>query len=206
VVLAGVGASALLGAVVVKQHLAPPFVITHFLLAMVCVWAALVRHHRAGRPSGTPVRIVSSRVVGLGRALVAVSVVVLATGTIVTGAGPHGGDELAPRISVDIGEVARIHSVSAIAFLLLAVVTLWIAHLDGAPAQVDQHGRTLVGVILFQGAIGYAQYFTGVPAYFVMIHIIGAVAVFVAALRFHLGLFATPSERPAEATTATAHA
>lgn len=206
VVLAGVGASALLGAAVVKQHLSPPYVIAHFLLAMACVWAALVLYRRAGRPAGRPAAIVSARVVGLGRALVAMAVLVLVTGTIVTGAGPHGGDEQAVRIAVDIGEVARVHSVSAIAFLLLAVVTLWFAHQDGAPLQVDQHGRTLVGVILLQGAIGYAQYFTGVPAYLVIFHIAGAVAVFVAALWFFLGLFATPGERPAETDAATAAA
>jgi cytochrome c oxidase assembly protein subunit 15 len=206
VVLAGVGASALLGAVVVKQHLAPPFVIAHFLLAMVCVWAALVLHRRAGRPAGKPVPIASPRVVGLGRALVAMSILVLVTGTIVTGAGPHGGDEQAVRIAVDIGEVARVHSVSAIAFLVLAVVTLWFAHRDGAPVQVDQHGRTLVGVILLQGAIGYAQYFTGVPAYLVIFHIVGAVAVFLAALWFFLGLFTTPETRVAEAAPVAASA
>jgi cytochrome c oxidase assembly protein subunit 15 len=202
VLLVGVGASALLGAVVVKQHLSPPFVIAHFLLAMVCVWAALVLYRRAGRPAGRPVPIVSARIVGLGRAMVLLSILVLVTGTIVTGAGPHGGDENASRIAVDIGEVARVHSVTAIAFLLLTLLTLWFAHRDGVPAQVDQHGRTLVGVILVQGAIGYAQYFTGVPAYLVAFHIVGAVAVFLAALWFHLGLFATPETRPPDVAAA----
>ena len=201
VLLAGVGASALLGAAVVKQHLAPPFVIAHFLLAMVCVWAAMVLYRRAGRPPGRPVPVVSGRSVLLGRALVAMSILVLATGTVVTGAGPHGGDENAERIALDIGDVARVHSLSAIAFLLLALVTLWFVHRDGASAQVDSHGRTLVAVILTQGAIGYAQYFTGVPAYLVVFHIVGAVAVFLAALWFHLGLFTVPATDPSGGAT-----
>jgi cytochrome c oxidase assembly protein subunit 15 len=206
VLVVGVGASALLGAVVVKQHLAPPFVIAHFLLAMLCVWAATLLYRRAGRPAGTPTALVSPRVVALSRGLFAMTILVLITGTVVTGAGPHGGDENAERIAVDIGEVARIHSVTAILFLLLTLVTLWVVQREGAPAQVDQHGRILVGVILVQGAIGYAQYFTGVPAYFVAFHIVGAVAVFLAALWFYLGLFAMPVEDPLGRTATPAPA
>lgn len=200
ILLVGVGASALLGAVVVRQHLAPPFVIGHFLLAMVCVWAGVVLHRRAGRPPGRPVALVATRSIAVGKVMVGCSILVLASGTIVTGAGPHGGDELAPRIAVDIGDVARAHSITAIAFLLVVVGLLWSVHRDGAPPIVDRHGRVLVAVILAQGAIGYAQYFTNVPALLVGLHIVGAVAVFLAALTFYLGLFASPSsiDRPAD--------
>jgi heme A synthase len=84
-----------------------------------------------------------------------------------------------------------------IAFLALTVLTLWWLHRDGAPAQVSTHGRALVVAILAQGAIGYAQYFTGVPASLVMLHVIGAVTVFLTTLWFYLGLFTVPSdERP----------
>ena len=197
-VVVGVGISAILGAIVVKQHLAPPFVISHFLLAVGCTWAAMVLYRRAGRPPGRPVAIVPPTAVALSRAMFGLALAVLATGTIVTGAGPHGGDELAERLALDIGDTARVHGATVIAFLALTLVTLWWLHRHGAPAQVDQHGRSLVVVILTQGAIGYAQYFTGVPAYLVLFHIAGAMAVFLTTLWFHLGLFTVPSdERPA---------
>lgn len=193
-VVLGVGISAILGAIVVKQHLAPPFVIAHFLLAVGCTWAAMVLFRRAGRPVGRPVAIVPPTAVALSRGMFGLALLVLVTGTIVTGAGPHGGDELAERIALDIGDAARVHGATVIVFLALTLVTLWWLHRHGAPAQVDQHGRSLVVVILAQGAIGYAQYFTGVPAYLVLFHVAGAVAVFLSTLWFHLGLFTVPSE------------
>lgn len=196
IVVVGVGASAILGAVVVKQHLAPPFVIGHFVLAFGCVWAAVVLYRRAGRPVGTPVPIVDTRGVALGRATFVLALLVLLTGTVVTGAGPHGGDELAERITVDISDVARVHSLSAITFLVVTVLTLWWLHRRGAPAQVHQHGRVLVGVVLAQGAIGYIQYFGGVPAYLVLLHVAGATAVFLVTLWFYLGLFTVPASTP----------
>lgn len=195
--VAGVAAQAIVGAIVVKFHLAPPFVISHFLLSILCIWDAMVLYRRAGRPAGPTVAIVDRRGVRLGRCMFVAALVVLVTGTIVTGAGPHGGDSKAERIAVPLGDVARLHGVTVIVFLLVTLITLGWLHRDGAPAQVVRHGRSLVIVILAQAAIGYAQYFTGVPASLVMFHIIGAVAVFLATLWFYLGLFTVPSdERP----------
>ena len=57
---------------------------------------------------------------------------------------------------------------------------------------------TATACLMVNDEKGYAQYFTGVPAYLVVFHIVGAVAVFLAALWFHLGLFATPEARPAD--------
>jgi cytochrome c oxidase assembly protein subunit 15 len=45
-----------------------------------------------------------------------------------------------------------------------------------------------------QGAIGYAQYFTGVPPLLVTLHIAGSIVVWVAVLRFQLSLTAHPLE------------
>jgi cytochrome c oxidase assembly protein subunit 15 len=44
-----------------------------------------------------------------------------------------------------------------------------------------------------QGAVGYAQYFTGVPALLVGIHIVGALAVWIAAVRLNLVAWAVPA-------------
>jgi cytochrome c oxidase assembly protein subunit 15 len=50
-----------------------------------------------------------------------------------------------------------------------------------------------------QAGVGYAQYFLGVPALLVAVHVAGAVAVWVAVLRFSLGMSA-----PASATVRSA--
>ena len=58
----------------------------------------------------------------------------------------------------------------------------------------------LVGIVVLQGAIGYIQYFTGVPPWLVTLHVLGSVLVWIAALRFDLGLVARPVEVPARQT------
>ena len=44
----------------------------------------------------------------------------------------------------------------------------------------------LLAAEVAQGAIGYTQYFMGVPALLVAFHIVGALAVWIAALRVKL--------------------
>jgi cytochrome c oxidase assembly protein subunit 15 len=48
-------------------------------------------------------------------------------------------------------------------------------------------------VVVAQGAIGYLQYATGIPAALVLAHIIGATAVLSTMIWFHLGLSAPKS-------------
>jgi cytochrome c oxidase assembly protein subunit 15 len=197
-------AEAVLGGILVKVELAPGVTGAHFLLSLVLVWNAVVLHHRAGTPDGEPVPVVDATAVRLGRGLLVLAALVLATGTIVTGTGPHAGDERAARYGFAITDVARAHSLAVWAFLLVALAVLWRLARIGAPAEVDARGRQLVAAIVLQGALGYAQYAAGVPPYLVIVHVAGSVLVFVAALRFHLALFARPDPAPAGAALARA--
>jgi cytochrome c oxidase assembly protein subunit 15 len=189
----GVALQIVLGLYVVKFGLTPFSVTSHFLASIVLVWNAMVLHRRACQPDGASVAIVEPLVLLLGRALVALAVAVLVTGTLVTGAGPHAGDEKAPRYDFDIEAVARVHSASVWLLLLTAVVLLWRLTRTGAAAQIDRNARLLVGAILAQGALGYAQYFAGVPPYMVIFHVLGSVLVFVATLGLYLSLFTRPA-------------
>lgn len=189
---AGVAAEAVLGGVLVKVHLAPLFTSAHFLSSMVLVGAAVVLHHRAGTSGAPAVPVVDAAAVRLGRLLVALAAAVLVTGAVVTGTGPHAGDERAERYGFSITAVARVHSLTAWAFLLAAVALLWRLTRGGAPAAAHAGARRLVVAIVVQGALGYAQYAAGVPPYLVLVHVAGAVLVFVAALWLHLSLFARP--------------
>ncbi len=192
----GVIAQILLGAVVVLLELAPVSVIGHYLLSIVLLWNALGLHDRAAGAPGPATPLVARRDVLLGRALVVWGFLVLAAGTLVTGSGPHAGDPEAERLPLAVPMVARIHGASVVVFLLLAIVTLWDATRNGAPTQVVKRGRLLSGAIVAQAAIGYTQYFTGVPVILVGLHLIGAVVVWISVARFHLGLFARPAEGP----------
>src|SRR4051812_27491183 len=95
--VAGVIAQIVLGGLTVKYGLSPPWVMAHFLVSALLVADAVVLHHRAGLPDGAAVLpAVSERVRWMGRIAVGACAVVLTTGTVVTGTGPHGGDENVP--------------------------------------------------------------------------------------------------------------
>ena len=198
--VAGVFAQALLGGLVVFLHVAPIAVAGHYLLSAVLMWNAVVLHHKASEPEGhrrpraTPALLVRSR------AMVALAGLVLVTGTLVTGAGPHGGDEAADRLDLAVTTVARVHSLAVWAFLALVVVVLVGLERGDADPAVRGTGRVLVGLVAAQGGLGYLQYFTGVPELLVGGHVLGSVLVWVVALRFHLALTEPlPSVAPAGA-------
>lgn len=195
--VAGVIGQIVLGGLTVLFHLEPQFVIGHFVLSMALVFDAVVLHDRAGHDGSPGLPLVGTRIRWMGRALVALGALVVLTGTIVTGSGPHGGDATAPRLPFYLEDVARIHSLTMWTFLIVTVATLWMLHTQGSPLEVERRARWLVAAIVAQGAIGYLQYFTAVPPGLVALHVFGATIVWITVLRFHLGLTAHPMERPA---------
>jgi cytochrome c oxidase assembly protein subunit 15 len=187
--VAGVIGQIVLGGLTVLFELRPPFVMGHFLLSAVLVANAVVLVHRAGEPVGPAVPIASLAVRRLSWAMVVTAGLVLVSGTVVTSTGPHGGDENAPRFGFDITEVARLHSVTVWVFLALSVACLALLARTGASATVNRRGRGLVVAIVAQGALGYVQYALSVPPALVLAHVAGSIAVWIAALWFHLGLW-----------------
>ena len=190
--VAGVIGQIVLGGLVVLFHLYPPLVMGHFVLSMLLLLDAAVLHHRAGLPDeGVDRPAVGPEQVVLGRLLVASAAIAIFLGTVVTGSGPHAGShdgELVDRLPFDVADVARLHSLSV---LLFVGVTLFLAgslRSAGAAPSLQARVRVLLGVLLAQAAVGYAQYFTGVPALLVGIHVLGAVAVWIATLRVVLGM------------------
>ena len=197
--VAGVFAQALLGGLVVILHVAPIAVAGHYLLSAVLIWNGVVLHHKASEPDGPRRPRATPPLLRDSRALVALAGLVLVTGTFVTGSGPHGGDDAADRLPFAVATVARVHSFTVWAFLFLVIVVLYrLGRGDADPAVVGR-GRVLVALVAGQGALGYVQYFAGVPELLVAGHLLGSVLVWVAALRFHLAL-----SEPIPAVTASA--
>ena len=197
----GVIGQIVLGGLVVLFHLYPPLVMGHFVLSMVLVANAVVLHHRAGQPD-TPPSSRANDLRPLGSWLVGWAAVVLFLGTVVTGSGPHAGSnegQFVERLPFVVRDVARLHGVAVWILLALALYTVWRAYRDRAPADVLRRGGVLLAVLCAQGAIGYIQYFSNVPAPLVAVHIAGATALWVSVLRFRLGLV-SPTEE-AGATT-----
>lgn len=184
----GVFAQALLGGLVVFLHVTPIAVAGHYLLSAVLVWNGVVLHHKASEPEGLRRARATPALLRRSRALVALAGAVLVTGTLVTGSGPHGGDDAADRLPFAVTTVARVHSLTVWAFLAVVVVVLrQVTQGDADPALVGR-GRVLVALVAAQGALGYLQYFAGVPELLVGAHVLGSVLVWVAAVRFHLAL------------------
>ena len=195
-VLAWVVSNGLVGALVVWLHLAPVSVIGHFVLALGAIWSALVLHQRAGEDAprpGRPRYAATGPFVLATRLLLAAAALVLLTGTLVTGSGPHAGDERADRLDLEIGSVVRVHGVSMVVFLALTVLVVRMAHRGDAAPRVVQRSHELLVVLVAQAALGYWQYFTGVPALLVAFHVLGAALVWIAVLRVWLALGAPPS-------------
>jgi heme a synthase len=64
----------------------------------------------------------------------------------------------------------------------LMVALLIGLRLASAPPRAVRLGWVLLGLIALQGAVGYAQYFAGLPAGLVWVHVTGATAIWIAAL------------------------
>lgn len=190
--VAGVVGQIVLGGVTVLFHLAPPLVMGHFLLSIVLLSDAVVLHHRARLPDGVPNEVaVAPDVAVLGRVLVGAAAAVLLLGTVVTGTGPHPGahdGQVVDRLPFALHAVARVHGTSVVVFLALVLWTIVRLVRTGAPPATRRRAEVLLAVLVAQAGVGYAQYFAGVPALLVGVHIVGAVSVWVAVLAFTLGL------------------
>ena len=212
-------ANGLVGALVVWLHLAPASVIGHFVLSLAAVGNAVVLYERAGdspaaesatagdatgvatasgaaATDGDRRMVATGRVVAACRVLLAAAGAVIITGTLVTGSGPHAGDERADRLDLVVGDVVRIHAVAVIVFLALTLAVVRMGRRGDAEPSVEERLRQLVVVLVAQGGIGYWQYFTGVPELLVGVHVFGAALVWIAVLRVWLSL-STPLSAPA---------
>ena len=188
----GVLAQIALGGLTVLHGLAPPFVMAHFLLSMLLLADAVVLHHRAGLADGATrsIPMVEPELARMGWLVVAATAMVVFLGTVVTSSGPHGGDARARRLSFSLHDVARVHGAAVMLLLGLVIVMAWRLWAGQAPAPVLRRAEALLAVLAAQTGVGYLQYFTGVPALLVGVHIAGAAAVWVTALRLQLGLSA----------------
>jgi cytochrome c oxidase assembly protein subunit 15 len=199
--VAGLVAQIVLGGETVRHHLEPQFVMSHFLLSIVLLANAVWLRHRAGLPdqpvdtprawtraAGHPARLVSMEHLIMARLLIVATALVVVLGTIVTSTGPHGGDPTAPRFAFSLHDVAQLHGTAVEVYLIFCVATLWSMHRAGVGGEILRRGEWLLVILVAQAGVGYAQYFTGVPALLVGIHVAGAVLLVLAVLWFNLAM------------------
>jgi len=194
-------AEAVLGGIAVEVKLAWVSVMGHFLLAIALVAVALLMYRRASDDDTAPRRlVVSRRSAVLVRAVYVLTLWVIIWGTLVTSAGPHGGDADARRLGVPLVDLARVHGASVDVLIVLVIATIAVLVREHAPRRVLNAGSFAIFVMAAQAVIGYVQYFEQIPALLVGFHVFGAVVVFLAAQRWVLVLRA-PSVDTGEASS-----
>lgn len=190
--VAGVIGQVVLGGITVLVDLHPLAVQGHMLLSQLLVAVAVILLRRAGEPDGPRRAVVTPVAKRLTWALAALTGLAIVAGTVVTGAGPHAGSQDVQRFGVDIADAARVHGTTVTVAIAVAVVlgVRLQRHRDVSRAsrRASEQGcsdrRVLQGplsswifVALLQAAIGYVQYFNGVPELLVGLHVAGATAL-----------------------------
>jgi cytochrome c oxidase assembly protein subunit 15 len=182
-VLVSVLANGVVGGMAVLEELHPALVASHFLLAVISIAFGLICIRAS---SGAPIEwarwTVRTRRGALTTMLLVSTAGALVTGTVVTGAGPHAGEEDVRRFGFDIGSVARVHSVTVIVAVLTGVLLAWTVARQ-RDRKLQNALSTWMFIALVQGGIGYVQYFTGVPGVLVGLHIFGATVLWVMTVR-----------------------
>ncbi len=183
--VAGIPAQGVVGAIVVWTDLNPVAVQLHFVLSMVLVAIAVVLVIRSREPDDAKrVSAVVPRTRHRVRLMVVWTAIAILAGTVVTGTGPHAGDEKARRFTfLSITWVTRIHSAVVWIAVLMALSLMW--HLRRRPHDrevLDAPLTLWISVAVAQGAVGYLQYANGVPAALVAVHVALATTLWAASV------------------------
>jgi heme a synthase len=155
----GIPAQAVIGGITVLTDLNPWVVSFHLLCSLAMIGLSVLLLHRLSGPRVGPAA--HGPVVVLAWLVFVAAWVVLYLGTVVTGSGPHAGDEDAVRNGLDPLQVSQLHA--DVVFLFLGLTTRPL--------------RWLLVVIVLQGAVGFVQYFTDLPVVLVAFHMLGAALV-----------------------------
>ncbi len=180
----GTIAQAVLGGITVLTGLSPWAVSAHFLVSMAIIAGVTVLVVRSYDAGDQPIDwLVRREVRVMAWLLIAITGVVVVLGTIVTGSGPHSGDaETEARFGLDPRTVSWLHADAVLLFLGLVIGMLVVLRVVNGPRRATTVVGLLLLVAVIQGAIGYSQYFSGLPWALVAFHMLGACLVWMLAV------------------------
>jgi heme a synthase len=172
---------AVIGGITVLTGLLWWTVAIHLLASMAVVWLSVLLYVKVGEPDRGVATLRVPKPMRWSAALIAVTLsAVLVTGTLVTGAGPHAGDKSVeqpvPRLQVEITTLVHLHSTLLVAYLALVVGLGFGLLAVSAARPVRLRWTVLLALVCAQGLVGTVQFFTGVPAALVAVHVAGAAA------------------------------
>jgi cytochrome c oxidase assembly protein subunit 15 len=172
---------AVLGGITVLTGLLWWTVAIHLLVSMAMVWLSVQLFVKIGEPdAGVATLLVPKQLRWLTILTAVTLAAMLLTGTLVTGAGPHAGDKSAsqpvPRLQVEVTTLVHLHSTVLVAYLALIVGLACSLLAVRAPRSIIVRLWVLLALVCAQGLVGTVQFFTGVPAALVAVHVAGAAA------------------------------
>lgn len=172
---------AVIGGITVRTGLLWWTVAIHLLASMTMVWLSVLLYVKVGEPDDGVVRVRVPRPLRLLTVLSALNLAaVLVTGTLVTAAGPHAGDKspsrTVPRLKVEVTTLVHAHSSLLVSyFALLVGLCFGLVAVHSCRDTLRRLG-VLLALVTAQAAVGTAQFYTGVPAVLVALHVAGAAA------------------------------
>jgi cytochrome c oxidase assembly protein subunit 15 len=185
----GVISQAILGALVVKFHLAPGLVMSHFMLSMLLLDAGFALAW-CSRYEPWERRRSSDRLgVWSVRALVPLGQLTILAGTVATASGPHAGahaGQLVRRFTFEgsrtLEWVVQRHAVIATVFGIAAIATWFILRRPGGDGRAARPLAVVLGLLLLQGALGGTQWALELPSGLVWLHVAIATMTWLAML------------------------
>ena len=185
----GVIGQAILGALVVKHHLAPGLVMSHFILSMLLLDASFAlawcARYEPGerRPSGDRLGVWAVR------ALIPLGQLTILAGTIATASGPHAGangEQLVHRFDFEgtgtLEWVVQRHAVLATVFGLATIAVWLLLRRPGGDRRALRPLSAVIGLLALQGVVGGVQWALKLPSEIVWVHVALAIATWLAML------------------------
>jgi cytochrome c oxidase assembly protein subunit 15 len=174
----GVIGQAILGALVVKYHLAPGLVMSHFILSMMLLDAAFALFWCSRYEPWERRRSRDRLGVWAVRALIPVGQLTILLGTIATASGPHAGaheGDLVHRFDFYGAEtlewVVQRHATIA-AFYGFAAIGVWfLLRRPGGDRRAVKPLTVVLGLLALQGVVGGLQWYLELPPEIVWVHI-----------------------------------
>jgi cytochrome c oxidase assembly protein subunit 15 len=183
--LASIPAQAIIGGITVLSGLNPWVVGLHFLVSMALVVFATLLVNRAYGRTGKARTVALPALPGAARpvmsAVALFSALAVCLGVVVTGAGPHAGDADAPRNGLDWDLFSHIHAAPAYLVTAGALFALYLVLRNRIAGPFRTAVLLLLAVTVLQGVIGFTQYYNGIPALLVAVHMLGAALLMSAA-------------------------
>lgn len=185
----GVLGQAILGALVVKYHLAPGLVMSHFILSMLLLDASFAlawcsRYEPWERPRS------NDRLgVWAVRGLIPLGQLTILAGTIATASGPHAGaheGQLVHRFDFEgtgtLEWIVQRHAALATAFGLAAIGVWFLLRRPGGDRRATRPLLAVLGLLALQGVVGGVQWALKLPGEIVWVHVALATATWLAML------------------------